>query len=231
MRSLNAVKDRVIFLLVVMLLLHLTYPLSLVSSIYNSIYFVIYMALLASGIHLTGTTRTRLSIAIGLSVVTLGAGIPWLLVSGTWLMLTTFLGLVSFQLLIVVVLLEYIFYEQEVNRSVVYAALTIYILLGNIFSAIYNIIQVFDDEAFVSSIFDTPLVWQHVVYFSYATLTSLGYGDITPRSAWAQSIVSIEAMIGLLYIAIIIGRLVSVYSTRSAQPRDDATSNEANTPN
>ncbi|MEM6431784.1 MAG: potassium channel family protein [Deinococcota bacterium] len=219
MRALAAVKGRVVFILVVMLLLQLTYPLSLVSSLYNSIYFVVYLGLLASGIHVTGTTRTRLSIAIGVSAVTLAAGIPWVLTSGDnlWLTLITFLGLVSFQVLIVAVLLEYIFYEQEVNRSVVYAALTIYILLGNIFSAIYNIIQIFDDKAFASSIFDTPLIWQHVVYFSYATLTSLGYGDITPRSAWAQSVVAIEAMIGLLYIAIIIGRLVSVYSTDALQ--------------
>lgn len=47
-----------------------------------------------------------------------------------------------------------------------------------------------------------------MVYFSYSTLTTLGYGDILPRSAWAQSLAALAATLGLLYIAVIIGRLV-----------------------
>lgn len=53
-----------------------------------------------------------------------------------------------------------------------------------------------------------------MVYFSYSTLTTLGYGDILPHSALAQSLVAVEAMLGLLYIAVIIGRLVGRFQLK-----------------
>jgi hypothetical protein len=55
--------------------------------------------------------------------------------------------------------------------------------------------------------------WQHFVYYSYATLTTLGYGDILPISLWARSMAAVEAVIGVLYVTIIMARLVSLYST------------------
>lgn len=96
--------------------------------------------------------------------------------------------------------------HSQVNQE------SIYIILGNAFTALYMIIHTLDPAAFVAlGSMEAPLLWQRIVYFSYSTLTTLGYGDISPVSPWAQSLVAIESMAGLLYIAIIIGRLVSVY--------------------
>ncbi len=82
----------------------------------------------------------------------------------------------------------------------------------NAFSALFMMVQTLDPQAFAASGgLEVPVVWQRMVYFSYSTLTTLGYGDITPRSAWAQSLAAVEAMLGLLYIAVIIGRLVGGY--------------------
>ena len=50
-------------------------------------------------------------------------------------------------------------------------------------------------------------------YFSFITLRTVGYGDITPASRIARWLAAMEAMTGLLYVAILIARLVSLYST------------------
>jgi hypothetical protein len=52
------------------------------------------------------------------------------------------------------------------------------------------------------------------MYYSYVTLTTLGYGDITPASSYARSSAVLEAMTGVLYMAILVARLVSLYGQR-----------------
>jgi hypothetical protein len=49
-------------------------------------------------------------------------------------------------------------------------------------------------------------------YFSFITLSTVGYGDITPLSRIARWLAAMEAMTGLLYVAVLIARLVSLYS-------------------
>lgn len=211
--SIERVKGRVIYVLLAIILLQLTYPISLYSTTHNVVYFSLYCCLLASGVYIASVSRRRMIIAIILAVLNLAVGIPWQLTGGDilWLVIASYVALFLFQSLIILVLIDFIFAIDVINRDVIYGACTIYIILGNVFTALYMIIHTLDPIAFTSSIAETPLPWQRIVYFSYSTLTTLGYGDITPVSAWAQSVSSVEAMIGLLYIAVIIGRLVSVY--------------------
>jgi voltage-gated potassium channel Kch len=54
------------------------------------------------------------------------------------------------------------------------------------------------------------------IYFSFITLSTVGYGDITPLSRAARWLAAIEAMTGLLYVAVLIARLVSLYSNAKA---------------
>ena len=211
----DRVTGRVIYVLLVMVLLQLTYPLSLLGNWQNATYFSLYVALLASGVYLSSVNRRRMIATAVVAVLNVAIGIPWVLSGGDvmWLALTSYILLIIFQAMIVVVLVEYIFVTDTVNRDVIFSASTIYLILGNAFTALYMIIHTLDPDAFVSTTLDTPLPWQHMIYFSYSTLTTLGYGDITPVSPWAQSISSLEAILGLLYIAVILGRMASRYGT------------------
>jgi hypothetical protein len=56
--------------------------------------------------------------------------------------------------------------------------------------------------------------WQNFVCYSYLTLTTLGYGDVLPVSLWARSMTSLEAIIGVLYLTIIMARLVGLYAQK-----------------
>jgi hypothetical protein len=53
--------------------------------------------------------------------------------------------------------------------------------------------------------------WQQFVYFSLITLSTAGYGDILPASMWARMLSGIEVTVGVLYVAIMMARLVSLY--------------------
>ena len=210
---LERVKGRVIYVLLVMVLLQLTYPLSLMGNWQNAIYLSLYVALLASGVYLSSVNQPRMIATAVVAGLNVAVGIPWVISGGDvlWLTLASYTLLIIFQTMIIIILMEYIFVVEMVDRDIVFSASTIYIILGNLFTALYMIIHTLDPHAFTSTTMTTPLPWQRMVYFSYSTLTTLGYGDITPVSPWAQAISSIEAMVGLLYIAIILGRMASNY--------------------
>ena len=210
------VKGRVIYVLLAMILLHLTYPFSMLGSTHNAVYFSLYVALLASGVYLASVNRRRMIATALVAGLNVAIGVPWVITGGDilWLALASYVLLIIFQGIIIVVLVEYIFVVNRVGKDMIYSACTIYVILGNLFSAVFMIIHTLDPEAFVSTTMDTPLPWQRMIYFSYATLTTLGYGDVSPVSPWAQSVAAIEAMLGLLYIAIILGRMASSYGVK-----------------
>ena len=54
------------------------------------------------------------------------------------------------------------------------------------------------------------------IYYSFATLTTLGYGDITPATSHVRSLAILEAVTGTLYIAVLIARLVGLYGSNTA---------------
>ncbi len=58
-----------------------------------------------------------------------------------------------------------------------------------------------------------PINWQQLFYYSYVTLTTVGYGDITPQGFYAQSFAIFEAMIGVLYTVILLSRLVGLQTS------------------
>ena len=55
--------------------------------------------------------------------------------------------------------------------------------------------------------------WQDFIFYSYATLTTLGFGDIVPATMVAKSLVSLEAMSGVIYMTVIMARLMGLYAS------------------
>ncbi|MEL6152038.1 MAG: potassium channel family protein, partial [Chloroflexota bacterium] len=90
------------------------------------------------------------------------------------------------------------------------AAIAIYFLMAGLFTLAYFTIESLTPGAFVSSS-GAEITWQRLNYFSLVTISTLGYGDIVPIAPAAQSLSAMEASLGTLYIAILIGRFVSLY--------------------
>jgi hypothetical protein len=106
-------------------------------------------------------------------------------------------------------------------RDRLWGAVALYMLLGVIWAVAYELVNLHVPNAYTGiGSKDTGPVYQWVwVYFSFSTLTTVGYGDITPIARLARSLSNMEALIGQLYPAIVLARLVSL-------PAEDARPDE-----
>lgn len=96
--------------------------------------------------------------------------------------------------------------------------LSVYIFIGLLFANVYGVIQLLDESAFVGVKFiaNDPLNWGvGFIYFSFVTLTTLGYGDISPNTIEAGSFVYFEAMVGQIFLTVLVARLVGMHITQS----------------
>jgi hypothetical protein len=113
-------------------------------------------------------------------------------------------------------LLHFILRAPVVTVDVLCASIAAYLMLGLMWTVAYWLVdQVTPGGAFS---FNTGRGAQSMngftgFYFSFITLSTVGYGDITPVSRAARWLAAMEAMTGLLYVAVLIARLVSMYST------------------
>jgi len=127
--------------------------------------------------------------------------------------LTAALVLIAF---VVASLLRFVLRAPLVNTDVLCASISAYLMLGIIWTIAYWLVdQLTPGGAFA---FNTTGEKQsmrgfNAFYFSFITLSTVGYGDITPVSKVARMLAAMEAMTGLLYVAVLIARLVAIYST------------------
>ena len=121
-------------------------------------------------------------------------------------------------LLCMVGLLRFILRAPRVDSEVLSAAVAVYLLLVVAWTLAYWIVALWSPNAFVfgNTAGVTRMDEFNAFYFSLITLTTLGYGDITPASHLARMLAGMEAMVGMLYVAVLIARLVSLYS---AEPK------------
>ena len=107
-----------------------------------------------------------------------------------------------------------IFTENKVNRDIVHGGICVFLILGLLWGSFYQLILSIDSNAFQNiSLEEGDQVYQ-MLYYSFTTLTTLGYGDITPVNKFAMTFANAEAIIGLLYPSIFIARLVALYTTQ-----------------
>jgi hypothetical protein len=123
------------------------------------------------------------------------------------------LAMVALMLFAIYCVLGYVLRARVITRDQIYAGICMYLMLGFAFGAIYYLINILEPKSFVMSkellaVRDTP----DLMYFSFVTLATLGYGDITPRTDIARLAAVMEALAGMLYIAVFMARLVSLRS-------------------
>src|SRR5437773_7709418 len=120
-------------------------------------------------------------------------------------------------------LLRFVLRAPSVNTEVLCASISAYLMLGLMWTMAYWLVDQLTPGGAFS--FNTNTGTRSMngftgFYFSFITLSTVGYGDITPVSRIARWLAAMEAMTGLLYVAVLIARLVSLYSApRSAEQR------------
>jgi len=172
--------------------------------------------ILASGVYAAQSSRRVFRIALLIAFPALIA--HWLdyFIETPWLFMTSKILAGFFYIFMVVVILNYIFKEKQITSDVIAGAICAYFLIGILWSSVFTIFEFLEPGSF-----DIPQNLQEestsFTYYSYVTLTTLGYGDITPVSAQAKSFSLLEAITGQLYLAILIARLVAINIFQSMQ--------------
>lgn len=212
-------------LLVVLVLLLVGTPLSTLGPVAASAFSLAYVALLFVGTRLTvgrfgGRLGTALGIATGVVLV------PWALVDLLWLEVLGYVMLVAFQVLLIAALVDHLFHQRTVGVSGLLAGASTYLLLGNAFTPVHMLVDIATRTATGVSAYSWPEgvaeTWQTMVYFSFATLTTLGFGDVTPATEVAQSATILETVVGQIFLAVLIGRLVSLHTSGTAATGEGA---------
>lgn len=121
-----------------------------------------------------------------------------------------------FMIFVVAQFLRFIFRASCVNLEVLCAGIATYLMLGMLWAFAYTLVGQIVPAAFACNGAATQLEGFAAFYFSYITLSTVGYGDITPAAPVARMLAAAEAMTGTLFLAVLISRLVAMYS--SARP-------------
>lgn len=119
-----------------------------------------------------------------------------------------------FLLIVISISLQQMLHSDQVNLHNVAGAICVYLLLGIIWAQVYYFVNIIMPGSFKGNLsLDIHMQSFDFVYYSFVTLSTLGYGEIVPLSATARSLAYMEAIFGQFYIAILVAGLVSIHIT------------------
>ena len=175
---------------------------------------IIISFILVSAIYAVSHKNTHTIIGILLAVPMLASMWTKQLLGIWWLQIPeTFFG-IAFFIFIIIIILKFIFNEDEINRDLIAGAAAVYLMLAVAWAYAYRAIEVLQPGSF--AIADAQNVTYGIaLYYSFVTITTLGYGDIFPITTTAKSLAILEAIVGQLYLVITIALLVGVHVSQT----------------
>ena len=193
---------------------------------------LLFDLMLLSAVNAVAQTRKTVTVAIAIAVpAALFSFVAVLLRTDSVLVINNLLTVV-FVTLVIILVLDFLFRTQRVDANMICASLCIYLLMGIVWASFYSLCGVFDPESFVyvyaGELEETSMPFGGEkslipIYFSFVTLTTLGYGDMVPLSPPAKILAILEAVLGQIYLTVLVARLVGLHivhvtSRRSGDP-------------
>ena len=123
------------------------------------------------------------------------------------------IGGILFVLFVIINLLRFVLTASGVDAEVLCASISAYLLLGLLWTLAYWLVDETIPNAFAFSGADKSVAGSNGFYFSFITMSTVGYGDVIPVAKVARMLAALEAMTGLLYVAVLIARLVAIQTT------------------
>ena len=175
---------------------------------------ILFVVVLLVAVRAVANLRWQILISSVLGLVGIIGYFGDLLGYGTWFEGTGMLGFALFFLTVgIIVLRNIMLHIRHVTAELIYGAINVYLLIGLSFTFMLALLELIQPGSITGvdslSVADNSVM--PFLYFSFVTMTTLGYGDMSPATGPAASLVYIEAIIGQLYVAIMIARLVGLY--------------------
>jgi hypothetical protein len=182
---------------------------------------IFWMLFLVAGIiSLSKTKRQAIQISIIPFLFILFGWINVFDASPFFIMVDIVLTICTFGLLIFLVLVK-VFEPGPITGYRVVGSIVVYMILANLWSVIYLFIYEHIPGSFSITLppFESNTLQANFLYFSYITITTTGFGEIVPLHPFARALVQVEAIVGVLYPVILIGRLVSDANENNAKKK------------
>ena len=104
---------------------------------------------------------------------------------------------------------------RHVTPDVIFGSVAVYLLFGVVMAMVFQLLNTMDPGSVIASVSAESTArsgnLDQFLYFSFITLTSVGFGDLSPLSQSARSIAVFEGVVGQLYLAILVARLVGIH--------------------
>ncbi len=168
------------------------------------------------GVYTAGRNKRNVIILILL-------GLPWFL--SEWVFTKspeTIFASMLFFLFITGTITDHILRSEEVSTDTLYGAVCVYLLLGLLWASIYGFLEYISPGIiFVTNNSDVVkhLTTNEIIYYSYTTLTTLGYGDVTALTSEGRIASVLEAIVGQLFLAFLVARLVAIYTANALRKK------------
>ena len=159
--------------------------------------------------------RIALILAVGAFLPQVGV----LFDDSRWLEVLRLLSMMLFLFWVSALLLrDIIVRSHNVSGELIFGAINIYLMVGLAFAFVYGLLELLQPASFagLDGFPESQGSIIQFVYFSYVTLSTLGYGDISPLTPMATTTTYMEAIFGQLYLAILVARLVGLYISKQA---------------
>jgi Ion channel len=175
-------------------------------------------AILLSSLYLVARNPRQLIVGMVLAVPTLGLTMSQGFLQSTISIYIHYLLYIIFFIYIELFLTRYFLAKPRVTVDMIFAAMCAYIILGLIWMFIYALVETRMPGSFVTAHNgDGPIELFQFTYFSFVTITTLGYGDVTPVTEFSKSWAILEAILGQFYLAVVLARLVGLYTATEKQ--------------
>jgi len=210
-------KDRFLFLIVLIVALIVLGPfvegfmgLSLFMDLLFSIIFI-------TTIYAASQKKSHIIIAVILVIPTLLAlwseDIP---ISNTLVTIGYICGLILFAFAVISILI-YVFSAQVVTRQTISAAIVVYLLIALMWTFIYRLMEILYPASFAIAHAKLEDAANLFLYFSFVTITTLGYGDITPIGNQVIALAVLEAITGQIYLVVVVAWFVGMYVSKKSK--------------
>jgi len=136
----------------------------------------------------------------------------YIFIDSTVIHLLSLTILLLFCVLSAIVAMRQILFGQKIDANKLFGSICIYFLIGIVWALLYVFVDYAHQDSFVGIVVENEneRIWEFI-YYSFVTLTTLGYGDINPVNSLARSLAYLEAVCGQIYIAILVASLVGAY--------------------
>ncbi|MGH0029271.1 MAG: ion channel [Myxococcota bacterium] len=106
--------------------------------------------------------------------------------------------------------------SDRVTRDMLLASISLYLILGFAFSSAFSLMELLSPGS-VRGPMEGPVPPSHMLYYSFMTLTTTGFGEYVPAADAVERVANLAALVGVFYPPVLVGRLVALYETEDAE--------------